>query len=231
MLSWCLCKHSSSDPLSAQMMYQNVKLDRLCLSLIKPMGYMRVLVLRSGAEGKNWWACSQWALWSVRLESNRAWAKFGLGIKSMPMPVGLKWSGRLLALQYPTMTFFLLATTYSLFGCTGGWLCGVSQLALNSILNSNQARLWWLIEHSLGIPALSNNVLAHANICVPPKVEVFQEGLNLLVWCKNCIKLDNRVKQTYVLRYAKLAMKLADCFSHNFSHKRWLSQLFPSCIL
>lgn len=77
------------------------------------------------------------------------------------MPVGLKWSGRLMALQYPIITFFsLLATTCSLFAWTGWWLCGASQLALNFILNFNQAGLWWLIEDSLGIPGLSYNFLA-----------------------------------------------------------------------
>lgn len=77
------------------------------------------------------------------------------------MPVGLKWSGRLMALQYPIITFLsLLATTCSLFAWTGQWLCGASQLALNFILNFNQAGLWWLIEGNLGIPGLSYNFLA-----------------------------------------------------------------------
>lgn len=77
------------------------------------------------------------------------------------MPVGLKWSGRLMALQYPIITFLsLLATTCSLFAWTGRWLCGASQLALNFILNFNQAGLWWLIEENLGIPELSYNFSA-----------------------------------------------------------------------
>lgn len=117
------------------------KCQVLCLCLKKQIGYIQVLVIHSG---KNWWACSQWALRSVRLESNRAWAKFGLGIKSMP--VGLKWSGRLLALQYPTMTS--PGNNIQPDARPGAWLCGVSQLDLNFILNSNQAALSWLREHS-----------------------------------------------------------------------------------
>lgn len=40
--------HFIEGPLSAQMMHQNVKFDRLCLCLMKQMGYMQVVVMHGG---------------------------------------------------------------------------------------------------------------------------------------------------------------------------------------
>lgn len=48
MLSWCLCKHSSSDPLSAQMTYQNVKFNRTLSQLNKTDG------LHAGSCSAQW---------------------------------------------------------------------------------------------------------------------------------------------------------------------------------
>lgn len=48
--SGAVTEHFSWDPLSAQMMYQNVTFQRLCLCLKKQMGYTQVPVMHSGEE-------------------------------------------------------------------------------------------------------------------------------------------------------------------------------------
>lgn len=151
-------------------MHQNVKFDRLCLCLIKQMGYMEVVC--NAQRGRTGGPVPSGLCGVFVLESNRAWAKFGLGIKSMP--VGLKWSGRLMALQYPIITFFFFPYWQQRAACLLELVDG-SQLALNFILNSNQAGLWWLIEYSLGIPGLPYNFLARQYLHFQNGVEFFKK--------------------------------------------------------